>query len=167
VARILSNSQTCHRRQLAFLSTAVRHPTILPRTRPSPAHVAMSRPTSPSSDGSIPQDAGIDLSAALRRLGGDAELLREMALIVVQDMPELLVQACSGLMSDDLEPAARAAHSLKGLAANFSEPAARAAQEAETAIRSGNADQAGMALVTLERFIARLIAELQRTVIDK
>lgn len=113
----------------------------------------------------VPIDAGIDLQAALRRLGGDAELLREMAQIVVQDMPDFVRQAGRGL--EDPETAARAAHSLKGLAANFSDAAARAAQEAESAVRARDGDRASAALAVLKAYIERLIVELQRTVLDQ
>ncbi|MBL8850138.1 MAG: Hpt domain-containing protein [Planctomycetaceae bacterium] len=121
----------------------------------------------PSQNHLVPADAGIDLPAALSRLGGDAELLRELALIVVQDLPEVLRGVHAGLKARDHESAARAAHSLKGLAANFSEPAARAAQEAEDAFRNGNTEQARGTLPMLEAYIERLLAELQRTVIDR
>lgn len=123
--------------------------------------------THPDSDDALLRDAGVDLHAALRRLGGDAELLREMAAIVVQDAPGLLAQAVAGLDSDERETAARAAHSLKGLASNFSNPAAGAAEAAEIELRRGDRDRAARALRLLQALLERLIEELQRTALSR
>lgn len=115
----------------------------------------------------VPADAGIDLPQSLRRLGNDPELLRELALIFVEDAPGLLAGAAKGIDPAQLEEAARSAHSLKGLASNFSAAAAEAAQIAETAIRSGDRDRIESSLATLQTFTERLISELQRSVLDK
>jgi HPt (histidine-containing phosphotransfer) domain-containing protein len=114
----------------------------------------------------VPLDAGIDLAAALRRLGGDVELLRELAAIYVQDAPELVLQATSALAQRDLQQAAHAAHSLKGLSSNFSAAAAAAAQAAEDALRDSDVAGAHRTMTALRTYIERLISELERTVLQ-
>jgi HPt (histidine-containing phosphotransfer) domain-containing protein len=114
----------------------------------------------------VPADAGIDLEQALRRLGNDPELLRELALIYVEDAPGLLEKAGQGIDPAQLEEAARSAHSLKGLASNFSAAAAEAAQAAEAAIRSGDRARIENGLRTLQTFMTRLTAELKRSVLE-
>lgn len=115
----------------------------------------------------VPADAGIDLGQTLRRLGNDPELLRELALICIEDAPGLLEKAGQGIDAAQLEEAARSAHSLKGLASNFSAPAAEAAQAAEAAIRSGDRARVESSLAILQTFMRRLIAELQRSVLQE
>ena len=114
----------------------------------------------------VPQDGGLDLTAAQQRLGNDDELLREMARIVVQDTPGLLEQVASGLNATDVEPACRAAHSLKGLTSNFSESAAAAALAVEQALHSGDADRIQKSVAVLAGWVERLNSELQRTVLQ-
>ena len=114
----------------------------------------------------VPADAGIDLEQALRRLGNDPELLRELALIYVEDAPGLLEKCGKGIDPAQLEEAARSAHSLKGLASNFSAAAAEAAQAAEAAIRSGDRARIENGLRTLQTFMTRLTAELKRSVLE-
>jgi HPt (histidine-containing phosphotransfer) domain-containing protein len=114
----------------------------------------------------VPHDAGIDLELALQRLGNDSELLRELALICVQDAPGLLDEAVKGIDPVQREEAARGAHSLKGLTANFSAATAETAQMAEAAIRSGDKDRIVHSLETLRTFVTRLVGELQRSVLN-
>jgi HPt (histidine-containing phosphotransfer) domain-containing protein len=112
----------------------------------------------------IPADGGIDLAAALQRLGGDQQLLRDMAQIFIEDAPGLLQQAHAAGDTGDSEQAWRAAHSLKGLAANFSDPAAAAAQIAESALRQGDPAAIDPALAVLRVYIERLTDGLRRGV---
>jgi HPt (histidine-containing phosphotransfer) domain-containing protein len=114
----------------------------------------------------VPSDAGIDLHAALRRLGGDADLLRELAAIFVQDAAGLLDQATSALERADSAAAAHAAHSLKGLASNFSAAAADAAHAAEDALRNNDLAASRRAVKTLRTFIERLVAQLERNLLQ-
>ncbi len=58
----------------------------------------------------------IDRPGALQRMGGDATLLHEMAEFFLEDAPALM-QTIRGQRTG--EDAARAAHSLRGLASNF------------------------------------------------
>lgn len=107
----------------------------------------------------------VDLDTALQRLGGDAELLRDLADFYVRDAGGLLAEAAAGLDAGDLERAERAAHSLKGLSANFSETCAGAAQRVEQAARSGETGAARRLLEPLSRHVEQLIDVLRREVL--
>lgn len=79
----------------------------------------------------------LDLSSALSRLGGDDELLREIALLFLDEYPKLLCEIQAAGTSRNAEALLRAAHSLKGSVTNFGADAAyRAALALETAGRT-------------------------------
>ncbi len=56
---------------------------------------------------------------ALTRLGGDIELMKTMAAIVVEDGPILQRQMVDAASADDWVSTADASHSLRGLLATF------------------------------------------------
>ncbi|EMI16436.1 hypothetical protein RMSM_06639 [Rhodopirellula maiorica SM1] len=58
---------------------------------------------------------------ALGRLGGDEELLRELAAILVDDVPPLVDGVQNAIESGDFGEAYRDAHALKGLVVTFDE----------------------------------------------
>ena len=62
----------------------------------------------------------LDLDAALKRLGGDRNILVELAKMFAEDSPGLLDAIEQGIQQGRCSEAGRAAHSLRGLAANFS-----------------------------------------------
>ena len=65
------------------------------------------------------QLAGLDLSAALSRVGGDEELLKEIAEIFLDQCPEALHDVRAAVEANDHEALQHAAHSLKGSVGNF------------------------------------------------
>ncbi|CAN7584369.1 ATP-binding protein [Pseudoduganella sp. LjRoot289] len=71
----------------------------------------------------------LDWPAALLRLDGDEELLRELAALFLQDGPQLWREVVDAQAAQDAERGARAVHSLKGVLVNFG--AARAIAAAE------------------------------------
>jgi two-component system, sensor histidine kinase and response regulator len=62
----------------------------------------------------------LDLDEALKRLGGDRNILIELAKMFAEDSPGLLDAINQGIQQARYSDAGRAAHSLRGLAANFS-----------------------------------------------
>ena len=68
----------------------------------------------------VSEETVADLTATMKRLGGDAALLKRFVEVFEEDAPQLLQDLRSALARDDSEAAVRAAHSLRGLAANFS-----------------------------------------------
>lgn len=64
-------------------------------------------------------DNVIDLQATLDRLGGDADILNELAAYFREDAGQLVDNARQAASANDHREVERSAHSLKGLAANF------------------------------------------------
>lgn len=67
----------------------------------------------------VSEETVADLTATMKRLGGDATLLKQFVEVFEEDAPQLLQDLRSALARDDFQTAVRAAHSLRGLAANF------------------------------------------------
>ncbi|MEX0793091.1 MAG: response regulator [Pirellulaceae bacterium] len=84
----------------------------------------------------VPEKEVLDVTATLRRLGGDQDLYTEFIGYFDEDVPPLLRQIPEQLATGDLETLERTAHSLKGLAGSVGgDPASRIAGEMETAAR--------------------------------
>jgi two-component system sensor histidine kinase/response regulator len=85
------------------------------------------------------ETAVLDVDASLRRLGGDRNILIELAKMFAEDSPGLMGAIEQGIQQARYSDAGRAAHSLRGLAANFG--AARLMhrlRELEAALAQGN-----------------------------
>lgn len=65
------------------------------------------------------QLARLNSAVALERLGGDEELLREVAQLFLEEYPALVTQIRAAVAAEDPEALQRAAHSLKGSVSNF------------------------------------------------
>lgn len=61
----------------------------------------------------------LDMAVALDRVGGDEELLREVAQLFLEDYPQSVEAIEKGLSAGDARAVERAAHTLKGAVANF------------------------------------------------
>lgn len=61
-----------------------------------------------------------DHQLALERIGGDEELLREIAVIFLEEYPAMVEQIRTAVAGNDGETVARAAHKLKGSLGAFS-----------------------------------------------
>jgi two-component system sensor histidine kinase/response regulator len=103
----------------------------------------------------------IDRELALARVGGDADLLKEIAQLFLDDYPKVLTELRAAVASADARGVERAAHGLKGSVSHFG---ARAAVEASGAIEQmGRTHQlAGVSGVVqeLELALAALRPEL-------
>lgn len=98
----------------------------------------------------------------LERLGGDEELLVEIAGIFVQAAQGKLQDMRRALEAGDADALARAAHSLKGSVANFSaERAWDAAKNLEMTARGGQLDLARPMADQLEFEVQTLSEELK------
>jgi two-component system, sensor histidine kinase and response regulator len=109
-------------------------------------------------------DEVLDWDAALQRLGGDEELLREMVEVFLDEVPGLLVtirRALDGQRPIDL---GRAAHTLKGSLGHFAaRPAQRAAQRLETLASQGMSPDLPAAIDALEAEFERLLPVLEQS----
>ncbi len=105
-----------------------------------------------------------DKEAALHRLEGDLDLLRELAEIFREETPRLTTTLGAALAANDILAAQRAAHAIKGSAANLGAVAlCEQAKRIELMARAGDLGEADAAYaslrVDLERFEA-VLAEL-------
>jgi PAS domain S-box-containing protein len=78
---------------------------------------------------SVSADSGFDRQAVLDRVGGNVQLLKELAGVFEDDCKRLVNELREALQAQDGEKLSRAAHPLKGMAAFFD--AAAAVQAAE------------------------------------
>jgi two-component system sensor histidine kinase/response regulator len=102
-----------------------------------------------------------DRSAALERIGGDEELLREIAILFISEYPMLIQEIRAAMETGDAETLERSAHSLKGSVANFEARAAvDAAFRLEAIGRSKNLAEAPAAIRELEAVFQDLHPEL-------
>ena len=107
------------------------------------------------------QEQVLDLEMALARVGGDLELLKEIAQLFLDEYPGALDDIHKALAAGDATKLERAAHGLKGSVANFGARAAvEPAFELEQLGKAGKLNQAPPALTALERALASLHAEL-------
>jgi len=111
-------------------------------------------------------DAAFDREEALAQLGGDADLLRELAGTFLAQVPVWMGAIREALTRQDAAGVNAAAHPLKGSLGTFAaKTAASAAQRLETLAREGNLAGGWKALDELEREMARLapaLADLPR-----
>lgn len=111
----------------------------------------------------VPDPIQVDRAAALKRLGGNEQLYRNLVRFFFEDSPGLLEDIRSGLRTGDREQVARAAHSLKGLAANFGcEVAMKSASQMQEIGTSGSLDEATPALEALTNAITQLHLALEK-----
>ncbi|MBM3755366.1 MAG: Hpt domain-containing protein [Acidobacteria bacterium] len=98
--------------------------------------------------------AKLDCAVALERLGGDEELLREVARLFLDEYPMLMNEIRSAAVERDASAMERAAHSMKGSVSNFgTERVYDAAYALERMGRAGD-------LSTADEFIAKLESAL-------
>lgn len=103
----------------------------------------------------------VDLAAVMARLGGDRELLGELAGLYLEDEPGLLAQLEAAVARGEAEGIRRAAHAIKGSVANFAAARAQAAAFAlEQAGRHGDLAPAPALLDALRTELALLRREL-------
>jgi two-component system, sensor histidine kinase and response regulator len=99
--------------------------------------------------------AKLDCAVALERLGGDEELLREVAGLFLDEYPILMNEIRTAAIARDADALQRAAHSMKGSVSNFgADGVYQAAFTLEKMGRAGDLD-------TLEPCIDRLACALE------
>ena len=104
----------------------------------------------------------LNRALALERVGGDEDLLREIAVLFLDDYPSLISQIQAALADSDAQNLERAAHSLKGSVANFGSDAAyQAAFDLEQIGRSKKLDGAAEAYDRLTTVMTHVCPELE------
>ena len=103
-----------------------------------------------------------DKEIALSRVGGDAELLKEIAVLFLDDYPKSLCELREAVQAGDAKRVERSAHGLKGSVSNFgARPAVEAALQLETMGRAQKLVEVEQVLRTLELALAALRPELE------
>jgi two-component system sensor histidine kinase/response regulator len=103
-----------------------------------------------------------DRDVALSRVGGDAELLKEIAVLFLDDYPKSLTELHEAVETRDARRIERTAHGLKGSVSNFgARPAVDAALQLETMGRAQKLVEVEQVLHTLELALAALRPELE------
>jgi CheY-like chemotaxis protein len=116
-----------------------------------PAGAAPGAPASPA------PVADLDPSQALARVGGDRGLLRELAGMFLDSLPQQLAELRTALGRGDGPAVQRLAHTLKGAVGTFgARHAFEEAQRLERMARNGDLPDAGAAWTALEEALARL-----------
>ncbi len=111
---------------------------------------------------SIPLRPMIDRKVALSRVGGDTELLKEIAVLFLETYPEVLEEIRVAAEQGNAQMLERSAHGLKGSVANFGAAAAvEAARQLEAMGRMQQLDEATQGLRNLELALAALRPELE------
>jgi two-component system, sensor histidine kinase and response regulator len=120
---------------------------------------------STSGTSTVPSEISIDVldwGEALRNSGVGDEVLREMAVLFLDESKKLLTEISEAMSRGDLPGLRRAAHTLKGRAAALSAKlATESALELETIAKEARLDEAAPACANLERLRAALVAETQ------
>lgn len=107
-------------------------------------------------------DTVFDRNVALARVGGDVELLKEIAVLFLDDYPKSLSELHQAVESGDARRLERTAHGLKGSVSNFgARPAVDAALQLETMGRAQKLAEVEQVLRTLELALAALRPELE------
>ena len=109
-----------------------------------------------------PSEAVFDKEVALSRVGGDVELLKEIAVLFLDDYPKSLKELREAVAARDAKRVERSAHGLKGSVSNFgARPAVDAAFQLEAMGRAHQLFEVERVLCSLERALAALRPELE------
>jgi two-component system sensor histidine kinase/response regulator len=103
----------------------------------------------------------LDVPMALSRVGGDEQLLREIAVLFIEECPRALTQIQEAIACGDAAKLENAAHALKGSVANFgARDAVEAAFSLEQMGRAKEMSQAEGMLLKLESALSSVCTEL-------
>jgi HPt (histidine-containing phosphotransfer) domain-containing protein len=107
-------------------------------------------------------EPGLDRRVALLRVGGDAELLKEIAVLFLEDYPRVLAEIRAAIAGGDARQLETSAHTLKGSASNFGAGAVvESALRLEQMGRAGQMNQSPDVLRSLEAGLSALREELE------
>ncbi|MCZ6633301.1 MAG: Hpt domain-containing protein [bacterium] len=100
---------------------------------------------------------GFLLEKALENVGGDLEILQEIAALFLEDSPGMLAQVRLAVERGEAEPLMRSAHTLKGSVANFgAEAAVEVALRLERMGQEGHLEGSDEAYRALEKEIEQV-----------
>jgi PAS domain S-box-containing protein len=131
----------------------------------SPDSFPVAPPLSPADEPPLemlqPSTTSFNFSEALSNIGGDENLLAELAGIFLEEYPEILANVRKAVASNDSEALVYHAHALKGSVGNFvAADAQNAARKLEQMGREGDLTDATTALSELDTALALLTPAL-------
>ncbi len=107
-------------------------------------------------------EGSVDRELALSRVGGDVELLKEIADLFLEEYPKVLDELRTAIARGDAKDLERTAHGLKGSVSNFgARTAVEAARTLESMGRAQQLAEVGQVIHTLELALAALRPELE------
>lgn len=110
-------------------------------------------------------DTVIDTATALERVEGDEDLLRELALMLLESMPAMMEELRAACARADAEALERTAHTLKGSVGTLAAQRVwDTAQCLENSGRDGQLADSGALLAALEVEVGRLEEALRALV---
>ncbi len=116
----------------------------------------------------LEQPSCFDRHAAMARVEGDLDLLKEIALLFLDDVPAMLSDLRLALERGDATLLEKTAHRLKGSVGNFgAKPALDGALQLEQLGRDQDFSDAPRVLQQVERAIARLRPELEALIKER
>ena len=114
-----------------------------------------------------PTPVAFNRQTALQRIGGDEQLLHDLALFYLEDAPSLMAQLQEALQQADAEGVTHAAHTLKSLSANLdAHQAAALASIVERIGRSGNLASASDLMIELDTAVKAVLRSLRTSYSD-
>jgi two-component system, sensor histidine kinase and response regulator len=106
----------------------------------------------------------LDVAGALKRVGGDRELLVRIIDFVVEDSPQFVNRMETALRSGEYAEVERAAHSLKGLVSNLHCKAVQdKAVEIESLAHVGDRAAIGKAIEVLSQLTQEMMLKINET----
>ncbi len=118
--------------------------------------------TAPETPKMVDEDV-IDINAALTRLDGDVELLREVAQLFMAEQAKLISEMRAALENGDFKALEVSAHTMKGMLGNFEAKAAKeAAFKLEQMSKEGDFSKAASAFTNLERELERVVLIIEK-----
>ncbi len=104
----------------------------------------------------------VDSAGALARVGGDEDLLAELACLFLDEYPQLIGKIRDGVQSGNLAEAGGVAHQLKGLLGQFGcDQGREIALTLESAAEEGLMDAAQAGIDALDQFMLKATPELR------
>ena len=140
------------------LFETIRHHVFLPEAKKAPSQAA----------GEVKNDADagvLDIALAMSGLGGDEDLLKELAVIFLENCPKQMADTKNAIVQGSGKAVEKSAHAVKGSVGVFCAKLAHdAALRLEIMGRENNLAGAAEAYSSLEREIARLKLSLRQLI---
>ncbi|MBI2471281.1 MAG: response regulator [Planctomycetes bacterium] len=144
------------------LFEAIRRLVFLPEAENSLTHAACKADDNSDADG---DGDGLDIALAMSELGGDEELLKELAVIFLENCPKQMADVKNAIVQGSSKAVEKSSHAVKGSVGVFCAKRAHdAALKLEIMGRENNLAGIAEACSLLEREIARLKTSLKRLI---